>query len=380
MSAVALVRCESYDQAAVAAAVERGLELLGGAEQFVRTGERILLKPNLLSADPPEKCVTTHPAVFKAAAEALRSAGAQLSYGDSPGFGSTEAAARKAGIAAVAAELNLPMADFHQGREVVCEEGMQNKKFIIANGVLDSDGIVSLPKLKTHGLTRLTGCIKNQFGCIPGLLKGEYHVKLPEVQDFARMLADLNVLLKPRLFIMDGIMAMEGNGPRGGRPKAMNVLLFSSDPVPLDATVCRMVGVKPETVPTIEAGMRAGLGSCLSENISLLGDPWESFADQSFDVHRDGSQSGRKIPQSRLLKNLILARPFINEEKCVRCGVCVNVCPVIPKVLSWQEEDKSRPPIYDYSRCIRCFCCQELCPESVIDIKKPLLRRCLDRF
>ncbi|HNX92839.1 MAG TPA: DUF362 domain-containing protein, partial [Syntrophomonas sp.] len=165
-------------------------------------------KPNLLSADPPEKCVTTHPAVFRAIAEALQNAGVHLTYGDSPGFGSPGGAARKAGIAAAAAELDIPMADFQQGQEVVCLDGLQNKKFVIAKGVLECDGMISLPKLKTHGLTRLTGCMKNQFGCIPGLLKGEYHVKLPDVNRFAQMLADLNLLLKPRLYIMDGIMAM----------------------------------------------------------------------------------------------------------------------------------------------------------------------------
>lgn len=216
MSEVAVVRCESYSQTEVNAAVNKGLELIGGLQNFVKPGEKILLKPNLLTAEYPEKCVTTHPAVFKAVAEALQNAGAQLRYGDSPGFGSPEGAARKSGIAAAATELGIPMADFHQGQEAVCADALQNKKFIIAKGVLESDGLISLPKLKTHGLTRMTGCIKNQFGCIPGWLKGEYHVKLPDVNSFAQMLVDLNILLKPRLYIMDGIIAMEGNGPRGG--------------------------------------------------------------------------------------------------------------------------------------------------------------------
>ncbi|MCX5779529.1 MAG: DUF362 domain-containing protein, partial [Firmicutes bacterium] len=171
-SKVAVVRCEDYDYPAVKIAVERGIELVGGCTSLIQAGERILLKPNLLVADPPEKCVTTHPAVFKAVAEVLQAAGALLTYGDSPAMGSSERAARKAGIVAVAEELGLNMADFKNGDEVGFLEGVQNKRFIIARGALACDGIVSLPKLKTHGLTRLTGAIKNQFGCIPGVLKG----------------------------------------------------------------------------------------------------------------------------------------------------------------------------------------------------------------
>jgi uncharacterized protein (DUF362 family) len=138
--------------------------------------------------------------VFKAVGEVLQGVGANLSYGDSPGFGSPESAARKAGIADAAMELKIRLADFKSGEEIFFEAGVQNKKFIIAKGALKCDGMVSLPKLKTHALTRMTGSIKNQFGCVPGILKGEYHVKLPDLQNFAQMLVDLNSFLKPRLF------------------------------------------------------------------------------------------------------------------------------------------------------------------------------------
>ncbi|PKM78209.1 MAG: hypothetical protein CVU90_02765 [Firmicutes bacterium HGW-Firmicutes-15] len=378
MSKVALVMCTSYDYSEVKKAVKRGLDLIGGPLAFVKPGENILLKPNLLTGDPPEKCVTTHPEVFKAVGEILLGAGANLSYGDSPGFGSPESAARKAGIAQAAADLHIELADFRNGEEVFFEAGVQNKKFVIAKGALASDGIVSLPKLKTHALTRMTGSIKNQFGCVPGVLKGEYHVKLPDLNNFAQMLVDLNSFLKPRLFVMDGIMAMEGNGPRGGKPRQMNVLLFSSDPVALDATVCRMVGLKAESIPTLELGMKSGLGSYLESDIELLGDDLSQFITFDFDVKKESSPSTRKIPS--LLTNLLVPKPFINKEGCVMCGVCVNMCPVMPKVLDWDKGDKTKPPVYDYNRCIRCYCCQELCPESTIVVKVPLMRRGLDRI
>ena len=146
------------------------------------------------------------------------------------------------------------------------------KKLIIANGVLDCDGLISLPKLKTHGLMRFTGAVKNQFGCIPGFLKGQYHVKLPDPYDFATMLVDINTLIKPRLYIMDGITAMEGNGPRSGKPKQLNVLLLSTDPIALDATACKIINLNPEFVPTSKLGEKAGLGTYHTENIEIVGE------------------------------------------------------------------------------------------------------------
>ena len=149
MSDVAIISCGSYDDAEVLSAVERGISLLGGAEQFVRAGEKILLKLNWLTGEAPEKCVTTHPAVFRAVATLFQRAGATLSYGDSPGFQSPESAAKKSGCAEVAEALAIPLADFRAGSEAHYPEGRQNKKFIIANGVLESDGVISLPKMKT---------------------------------------------------------------------------------------------------------------------------------------------------------------------------------------------------------------------------------------
>ena len=124
--------------------------------------------------------------------------------------------------------------------------------------------------------------------------------------------------------------------------------------------------------------MKARLGTCLSAEISILGDELENFVDKSFDVNRESINTRRRIPQTKLLKELILAKPQIVKEGCIKCGVCIKVCPVTPKVLTWSRGDQERPPVYDYDRCIRCFCCQELCPESTIIIKKPLLRRWVD--
>ncbi|QCX33523.1 DUF362 domain-containing protein [Caloramator sp. E03] len=379
MSKVAVIRCDSYDYDKVKESIKRGIELIGTLESFVKEGERILLKPNMLTGEAPEKCVTTHPVVFKAVAQILREGGAVLSYGDSPALQTPEFAARKCGIEEVAKELDIKFADFNSGEEVTFKEGIQNKRFTIAKGVLECDGIISLPKLKTHGLTKLTGAVKNQFGCIPGKLKGEFHVKLPNVNDFAKMLIDLNKFLKPRLYIMDGIYAMEGNGPRGGTPKKMNVILISSDPVALDSVVCRMVNVNPEYVPTIKFGKEMGLGTYIENEIELVGDDLEQFIDNSFSVNRTPVTPFKPLNFiGGHLRNYIVPKPYIDINKCVKCGVCINICPVEPKAVNWDKNDRKKAPVHNYKKCIRCYCCQELCPESAISIKVPFIRRIIE--
>lgn len=379
MSKVALIRCESYDDTQVKNAVERGLKLLGGLSNFISTDEKILLKPNILIGEKPEKCVTTHPSIFRAAAEMLTAAGARVSYGDSPAIGKPAGAARKAGLKQAAEQLNIPLADFSSGVDIFTDQGLQKRKFTIAKGVMDSDAVISLPKLKTHGLEKITGAVKNQFGCIPGLLKSEFHLKLPDADDFAKMLVDLNHFIKPRLYIMDGIQAMEGNGPRGGTPKRMNLILLSPDPIALDATVCRLIKLDPAHVPTLVHGMQIGMGSFLEKDIQLLGDNFESFVPHDFKVDR--KPYGRKFKPglfSVFLNNRIVSKPVIEEKSCVQCGICVKICPAEPKAVFFKNRDRSKPPVYNYDDCIRCFCCQEMCPESAIEIRRPIVRKLID--
>lgn len=380
ISRVAVTRCESYDEAKVRTAVRKGIELLGGVSVFARPGEKILLKPNLLAGDKPNKAVTTHPSVFKAVGEIFKESGAAVLYGDSPGKGNPERIARLAGIKEVADALEIALADFRTPVKVSYPEALLAKQLSPAAGVLDADGIISLPKMKTHGFTRITGAVKNQFGCLPGLQKSEFHVKMPDIFDFSRVLVDINTYLKPRLYIMDGIVAMEGNGPRGGEPVEMNVLLFSSDPVALDAVFCRLIDLKPEYVPFMAFGEESGLGTYKWENIELVGDPIEGLINKHFKTVRrppDQWVSTHYFPP--FLKNVISPRPVINYERCVNCGSCVLQCPVTPKAVDWPEGDREKKPVYHYNQCIRCYCCQEICPEKAITIKTPLLGRLIHR-
>jgi uncharacterized protein (DUF362 family)/NAD-dependent dihydropyrimidine dehydrogenase PreA subunit len=379
-SRVAIVRCETYDNNEVLKAFRSGLAILGGISNFVRPGEQIVLKPNVLIGTSPDNGVTTNTSILRAAAILLKEVGVDVHYGDSPAFGRCEPNMRRAGLKSIGDELGLKLADFDSGRAVSHKDALLVKKFIIANGVLDSDGLVSLPRLKTHGFMRFTGAVKNQFGCIPGLLKSQYHVKLPDPYDFASMLVDLNTLIRPRLYILDGITAMEGNGPRSGKPKQLNMFLLSGDPVALDATACRVINLNPEVVPTNLAGEAAGLGTYQSENIDLLGGTIDTFFDNSFEVdhtipaHTSGSRT------TKFIKNRISQRPIIDTARCDLCGICIKMCPVQPKAVDWYKSDKSQPPRHNYDLCIRCFCCQETCPAGAIFIETPLLGRLFSKI
>ncbi len=378
-SRVALVACDSYEQETVDAALRRAVDLVGGAAAFVKPGETILLKPNVLVGSNPDKCVSTQPAFFRAAIGLFREAGAALTCGDSSAAGTTAFNMRLAGLKQVADELGVPLADFSNGRTVAHPDALLYHRFLIAAGVMEADGLISLAKLKTHGLTRLTGAVKNQFGCIPGLAKAQQHARLPDPFDFATMLVDLNTLLRPRLYLMDGVMAMEGNGPRSGSPRKMGVILASTDPVALDATVARLVAMDPSFVPTADPGERSGLGTWREENIEVVGDKLEDFVCPDFDVVREPVESRKGGRLVAFVKNRISPQPVIDGAKCNQCGTCVTHCPVTPKAVDWRRGNHERPPVHHYGRCIRCFCCQELCPQAAISIRQPLLGRLFNR-
>jgi uncharacterized protein (DUF362 family)/NAD-dependent dihydropyrimidine dehydrogenase PreA subunit len=375
---VALVYCEQYDLQEVRQAVKTGLDLLGGAKQFAEPDENLLVKVNMLVGDAPEKCVGPHPIVFQAVLEQLLAAGSHVSFGDSPGFGSPHAAARQAGLLQVADQLSVPLADFETPATRSYTETHLIKQFTFAKGVVESDGLISLCKMKSHALTRLTGAIKNQFGCIPGILKAEFHSRMPNASLFSQMLVDINLVLRPRLYIMDGIVAMEGNGPRNGSPRPMHVLLFSTDPVALDATVCHIVNLDESLVEPIVYGNAFGLGS--SREIQYVGDSLEKFITPDFQVNRAKSSTTAesKSSFSLFMHRYITPRPVIDAAKCNHCGRCVEVCPAQPKALSWVF-GKDQAPVYNYDRCIRCYCCQELCPHQAISVTVPPLGRLIRR-
>ena len=361
-SSVAIVRCDDYDESRVLIAVRRALDLIGGIAGFVRPGELILVKPNLLAGDPAEHATTTHPAVFAAVVQLLVEAGARVEYGDSPGTGNPATAARKAGIAAAAERSGARPGRFDEQVELQLPAGnsIGTPGVPVAQAVLAADGIVSVPKLKTHVLMRLTGAVKNQLGCVYGFHKARMHLIAPDANRFGEILVDINSALNPRLYVMDAVVGMEGNGPRGGSPRKTGAILVSADPVALDATACRLIALDPVHVPTNVVGQERGHGTYLETEIDLLGDPLDELVCSDFDVIRS--------PARRPLLT-------IDSDLCKLCGVCVDACPVPSKAVQFVGDEHSSPPVFDYNACIRCFCCQEMCPHEAIQVRTPLLGR-----
>lgn len=379
MSKVALIKCCSYDTEEVYRALSEGINFLGGIERFVSPEEKILLKPNLLRAKKVESAVTTHPAVMEGMIRILQEASCKnLFYGDSPGIGQPEKVAEETGFQAVAKKYNVKLLEFSRGQTVAYPEGKVTKRFEIAQGVLETDALISLCKMKTHGLTRITGAVKNQLGCVYGFNKGASHSRYPSPIEFGKMLVDLNQYLKPRLYVMDGIVAMEGNGPASGIPVPMNLLLISDDPVALDSTFARLVNLDPLYVPFIKAGEAMGLGTSQKEEITILGEKLEEHIHANFDVERiPVKDEMTRLGHLAKIRGLIVRKPVIVEEKCIRCGICIASCPLEDKALRWGEKGKKKIPVYNYHKCIRCYCCQEMCPQKAIHVKTPLLGKLL---
>ncbi len=359
--AVSIVKCESYDEKEVLKGLRRSIDFLGGIGNFVKKGQRVLLKPNLLYGKAPEKAVTTHPNIVKGMIEIVREVGGIPFIGDSPSVGSLGRTAEKAGIKRVADEMKVQLVEFN--RPVLSKRAGANyfKQLEIDEAVLEADVVINLPKWKTHGQTLLTLGVKNLFGCIPGQRKALWHLRAGESRKlFAQLLVDLYRILTPPLTVLDGIVGMEGNGPNSGRPIPLGLILAGTDALSVDQVVCDLLGVSRKAVPTNRVAFEQGMGR---EAIELHGERVEDVRIGRFQFPTL-SQADWSIPPflRRGLKNALSTKPVLQGERCISCGQCLSICPT--KALTSSETGLT----FDYGRCIRCFCCQEVCAEGAITI------------
>lgn len=375
-SKVVLLPCGEYDEEKVYTLLKQGLYLVGGVEALIPKDGKILLKPNLLKRAEVEKAVITHPVVVGAFARILRENGyEQIVLADSCGHGTTQAVIRGTGMDTYLEKYQIPAIDYSEGIKVDYPQGIQAKEFILPKELLEQNCVISLSKMKTHALERITGAVKNSYGFVYGFHKAKGHTQYPSADSFARMLIDLNKCVAPKLYVMDGIVAMEGNGPGSGDPVQMNVMLMSTDPVALDSVFSRLVYLKPEMVPTNYHGEKMGLGTWKEEEITLLTPDGEismseavkRYGNPQFNVDRTEVRKNIWTRMAGAL-NIFQKKPYIENDKCVHCGICVQSCPVPGKAVDFRK-GKDKPPVYDYKKCIRCFCCQEMCPKKAIQVK-----------
>lgn len=365
-SLVSLQACADY--AKVGGALSALLAPLGGLGAFVRPGQRVLLKPNLLMNAGPDQAVTTHPEIVRAVLRAVRAAGGLPMVGDSPAdVGDLERVWEGSGLAAVCAAEGASRVMFESGgsKQFV----LHGRTFSIARAVLEADVVINLPKVKTHVFTRLTCGVKNLYGAVPGFQKTALHKLHPDARDFAGLLADILGVVRPALTIADGVIGMQGDGPSAGTPKALGFLAASADPVALDAVVCRILGLDPGEILHLAAAAALELGALRPQAITLAGPPPEAFRPSGFDL--PGTIAQQSIPRwlVRLIQPLIWNRPRLGRL-CVHCDMCVRACPAGALA--------SRPgqtPQLDSRRCIECCCCHEICPQKAIRMRpSPTLR------
>ena len=375
MSKVAVVSCSEYELEELERQITQALSLLGDFSYL--TDKKILIKPNFLSPNIASSAVTTHPKFILAVVRVLKRYSTHLYLGDSPGIGSLEAVLTQLKLKEdlIAEGVNIVEFSDSTSRKV---NGVVCKQFTLAKIVDEVDYIISLPKLKTHGMTYYTGTIKNQFGLVPGLLKPKQHYVYKEKEQFAHMLLDLHLAVKPTLAIMDGVVAMEGNGPRNGTPRHMGVVLASRDLLALDSTACRMIQLDYMKVPYLKVGANRSLGTVNEKNIEVVGEPWQKFRQEKF--HHISHEISlldfipflKYLPLEkmvyRVVRTFFIPKPKLISSKCIGCSECEKVCPSQPK--SIQMVDKK--PKFSYKSCIRCFCCQEMCPVGALKAKKGL--------
>jgi uncharacterized protein (DUF362 family)/NAD-dependent dihydropyrimidine dehydrogenase PreA subunit len=361
-SDVSVVRCEDYDSARAILAVKHAIDLLGGMGAFVKPRDRVLIKPNLLKARPPDAAVTTHPEIVRAVIRLVHEQGGKALVGDSPGIGDLKKVAEKAGILDVVNEEGAQLEDLSDAVQIKNNGRFQH--IVVARSAYEADVLINLPKLKTHGMTTLTGAVKNLFGCIPGKRKVQWHLNTGVNHElFMKMLLELYTLLKPGLTIMDAVVGMEGNGPGSGDPRHIGALLAGRDAVSVDAVSAHLVGVKLDKIPLLMAARSQGIGETDLNNITLLGDPLESVVVENFRLPPQAHLEWQLPEWARSsLKNAFTTRPVINRDLCIQCGICHGHCP------QGAIEDRGSRLEIRYRDCIRCFCCQEFCPQGAITV------------
>ncbi len=364
---ISIVKCNSYESLAVEQAERRTVDLLGGITCFVKPGSRVLVKPNLLMSKGPEYAITTHPQVVSSVIHILKEINCRVVIGDGPSvwgeyIENVDEVYEVTGIKKVAHDEGVELVNFDKRR--------MRDKFPLTSWLDECDYLINLPKFKTHGFTLITGAIKNLFGLIPGTYKTELHKNYFKPSEFVKILADIYQEARPALTIIDGISAMEGEGPgTSGKVRQLNLLLAGSDCVALDTVMARIMGIKhQEVLSTREAALR-GLGEDNLSKIKIEGEGIDKLNIRPFILPQASKLNNLPDAFKIILKWLIRYYPYSLRLKCTRCGHCVNICPKKCIML------KKKGIVFNYKQCIACFCCQESCPAAAIGVKKSILAK-----
>lgn len=379
MARVVVQECGSYEMNGLMLKINDGIEKLGGWDLFVHPGDKVLLKVNLIGPKSSESASVTHSEFVRAMVRLLKQRRCEVWIGDSSGgaiagIAPTGKSFRAAGYEKVAAEEGAIIKNFDsEGVVEIAPISKCEERMYLAKPIFDADVVINLPKFKTHSAGIYTGAVKNVFGCIPGLRKAKYHKLAPNPENFGEILADIHQAAKFKLHVMDGIIAMQGEGPTAGDVYQGNKILMSTDPLALDTAAIKMLGMKIEEVPILNAAIKRKIGESRLENIEIDGDYGTIPKLVNFKLpKRYNSNKNRNYKALIGVIDFFKAKPKVNKKKCRSCNVCVESCPV-------KAIDRDTKQI-DYKDCIECMCCHELCMYKAVELKKDnFLAGVLDR-
>lgn len=373
---VALTQCEEYDQFLVNNAVKEAVDLLGGMKKFVKKGERIALKVNLLMKATPDKCMTTHPAVVEAVAKLVLEAGAIPFIVDSAGGPYTEnyinSIYSASGMQKVAYNLKIELNQDFGFEEVENPKAKVGFKFPVLTALQKADKIINLCKLKTHSFTGFTNAVKNMFGAIPGLTKVEMHGKYRDLDTFIDFLYDIHTYFGEKicLNITDAVYGMEGYGPSNGTPKKIGVIIAGQSAVAVDVIGAKIITLIPENTPIIKKGIERGFISSDFPILVVGENLLEHIIKDYYTIEPNNYKPYANYVPTFLqgaVHRLMTKRPVISKRKCKGCKKCFEHCPA--KAISMIDYHGQKRAEIDYNKCIRCYCCQELCPFGVVKVK-----------
>jgi uncharacterized protein (DUF362 family)/Pyruvate/2-oxoacid:ferredoxin oxidoreductase delta subunit len=356
-----IIRNATYQSDFLRPLIFEMMETMGGKE--IRKGSRVLIKPNLLSPALPHQAVLTHFSVIRAVVEYCNERGARPLVADSPAIGSFDRLLRMSGICEALQGLDCECRPFEHSVRV--DIGEPFGAIEIAEDAVRADFILNLPKFKTHSQMLLTLAVKNLFGCVIGFRKPEWHMRAGvDRQAFARLIALIGRNLRPAVNILDGILAMEGQGPgTGGVPRELGIVVAGRDPFAVDRAVCRMVGLDPEELPVLKAAREMGFPAPEAEIDGFL----PAIPDFRL-PHLTSLIYGPKFLHG-FIRRQVLQRPICDLAACRMCGECWKICP------AGAITPEEKPLSFNYDRCIRCYCCIEVCPFAALETAETITGR-----
>jgi len=304
-SRVAVVRCADYQPGRLRENLVRGLDMLGGLGTFIKPDQKVLLKPNLFAAMPPDRAQTTHPNLVGALCSLVEEMGAHAFVGDNPVFGFRNWTYRRTGMTQVQFETGAHLVDLSQTEERSFPEGRMARRFLLPTNFTDFDCILSLPKLKAHTLMGISAAVKNSYGLVHG--KGQrkrLHLRHADADDFAQMLLDLNTLVQPDLVATDAVIASDGEGPRKGRPKYVGALIMGADALAVDFVLAKIVDISPQRIGTLAVAMNRAEWADPYRRVEVVGDSLEEIRCEGFRIPEKRGGFVNALP--RFLRNALI--------------------------------------------------------------------------